>query len=57
MSHSTMIKEMSFPISVSYISDIGKDELQKVLKEADKRGRGDILVETRCGREAEVSKG
>ena len=25
------------------ISDIGKDELQKVLKEADKRGRGDIL--------------
>lgn len=28
---------------VSAISDIGKDELQKVLTKADKRGRGDIL--------------
>ena len=28
---------------VSAISDIGKDELQNVLSEADKKGRGDIL--------------
>ena len=27
---------------MSAISDIGKDELQKVLSEADKKGKGDI---------------
>ena len=28
---------------VSSISDIGKDELEKVLQEADKKGRGAVL--------------
>ena len=28
---------------VSSISDIGKEELEKVLKEADAKGKGDLL--------------
>ena len=40
MSHSMMIRVLSL---VSAISDIGKDELQNVLREADKKGRGEVL--------------
>ena len=44
MSHFMMIRAMSFSDQCqTAISDSEKDELQKVLSEADKKGRGDIL--------------
>ena len=43
---------------VSSISDIGKDELEKVLKEADAKGKGEVLRNIwkldACGRSIKV---